>query len=293
MYVQHSRPNRTSLVGDQRRSRSLSKIKTSMTRQLTTFVTPPIRSLISPTWSSSYQHGWTATTGTRQRRNYRHCDVPGWNEGLLGVNVRSDRNHRSVPRSRQVHFAQIGHVRTLFMFGQEGKTMAEELRFRDAVTKSCCLSFQRTKRSPALSLCSERPITPCGRASSNMWLRTDRNFECVGLTSSIATAVLITLSVAMIDADLLLIAYLAGIRKQHFVQLSRHGLRSCRRLLRSSGSCLWSRCPRRGFGQQGGSSKAITRMGGSIIQGGMTTLLGGGSCCCKLGCLPCLFYVRV
>lgn len=225
-----------------------------------------------PTWMDSYDRYKTAT-GTTGTAMYLD-EMKAFLASTSGSDLKSQVKCRDRDKCISLKSAMF---ETLFMFGQEGKTLAEELRFRDAIDKILLPLF------PADKTVVSSTVFMFGETDNAMWTSIIETcgyaligiLVCVGLTSSIATAVLITLSVAMIDADLLLIAYLAGIRVNSIsysclVMACGLAVDYCVHL----GHAFDHAVRKEGLDNKAAARKAITRMGGSIIQGGMTTLLG-------------------
>jgi len=225
-----------------------------------------------PTWMDSYDSykAATGTTGTAIYLDRMKAFLASTSGSDLKLQVQCHDPDKCISLKSAM-------FQTLFMFGQKGKTLAEELRFRDAIDNIMLPLF------PADKTIVSAEVFMFGETDNAMWTSILETcgyaligiLVCVGLTSSISTAVLITLSVAMIDADVLLVAYLAGLRVNsisYTVLVMACGLAVdyCVHL----GHDFDHAVLKEGLDNKAAARKAITRMGASIIQGGMTTLLG-------------------
>ena len=225
-----------------------------------------------PTWMDSYD-GYKAATGTTGTAMYLD-GMQAFLASTSGADLKSKVKCRDPDKCISLKSAMF---ETLFMMGQKGKTLAEELPLRDAIDKIMLPLF------PADKTVVYAGVFQFGETDNAMWTSILETcgyalvgiLVCVGLTSSIATAVLITLSVAMIDADVLLVAYLAGLRVNSIsyatlVMACGLAVDYCVHL----GHAFDHAVREEGLDNKTAARTAITRMGASIIQGGMTTLLG-------------------
>merc|ERR1712166_391199 len=225
-----------------------------------------------PTWMDSYD-GHKAATGTTNSAVYLDkmkdflASKYGWS--LTDVKCVDPDKCTSL---------KSANFRTLFMTSQPGKTLAEELPIRNAIDK-----VMRANHFPADKTVVHNGLFMFGETDLAMWSNILQTcgfaligiFFCVALTSSIATSFLIALTVAMIEADLLLVAYLSGLRVNSIsyatlVMAGGLAVDYCVHL----GHAFDHAVREENLDNKAAARKAITRMGASILQGGLTTLLG-------------------
>ena len=163
-----------------------------------------------PTWMDSYD-GYKAATGTANSAVYLD-KMKDFLASKYGWSLTSD--VKCVDPDKCTSLKSV-NFRTLFMMSQPGKTLAEELPIRNAIDK-----VMRANQFPADETVVHNGLFMFGETDLAMWSNILQTcgfaligiFVCVAITSSIATSFLITLTVAMIEADLLLAAYLSGLR---------------------------------------------------------------------------------
>jgi len=170
------------------------------------------------------------------------------------------------------------NFRTLFTMSKPGETLADALRVRNAID-----TIMRENEFPADKTIVHNGVFMFGETDLAMWSMILETcgyaligiFVCVGITSSITTSFLITLTVAMIDADMLLVAYLSGLRLNSIsyatiVMACGLAVDYCVHL----GHAFDHAVRDENLDNKTAARKAITGMGASILQGGLTTLLG-------------------
>ena len=226
-----------------------------------------------PTWMDSYD-GYKAATGTTNRAVYLD-KMKDFLASKYGWSLTSDVKCVDPDKCTSLKSANF---RTLFMMSQPGKTLAEELPIRNAIDK-----VMRANQFPADETVVHNGLFMFGETDLAMWSNILQTcgfaligiFVCVAITSSIATSFLITLTVAMIEADLLLAAYLSGLRVNSIsyaclVMAGGLAVDYCVHL----GHAFDHAVREENLDNKAAARKAITRMGASILQGGLTTLLG-------------------